>query len=252
MNQIEYAQQILAHLPQAPKVLPPIHIDDTQSKNAGRCMTALVCNRLAAGGEKPQNLRHTTFDWDGGIFALRNARVVDHHWTKVNTSLLERLHKDAKVKPVVYLLTYFAMDEGRLHAWSVPEHVAFDAFVQLPTDADGRRTVEVSPENHQLKNAPHAPSFAPYYVQAGLTEAERSKLLEVIKTDDNVKQERTASVKVPTAEKTRDASVTATLDSEEEDESNVEAKPGYNDQTVEFLLELGPIPKSGDQERDVG
>jgi hypothetical protein len=238
MNHIEYAQQIRARLPQAPSALPPIEIDDTQSKNAGRCMTELVCNRLAANGEKPQKVRGTSFYWDGGMFAVRNARVVDHHWTKVNTSILQRLHKDANVKPVVYLLTYFAIDEGRLHAWSVPEDVAFDAFSKLPTDADGSRTVEVFPENHQLKNAPNAPSFAPYYVQTELTDGERSKLLEVVKTDDNVKQERRAAAKDATDEQPRDQSLSATTDIEEDDDSNVEAKPVYTDETVAFLLEL--------------
>ena len=40
------------------------------------------------------------------------------------------------------------------------------------------------------KTRPFAPSFAPYYVRAEMTEAERSKLLEAIKTDENIKQER--------------------------------------------------------------
>ena len=142
-------------------------------------------------------------------------------------------------RPVVYLLTYWAVDEGVLHAWAVPEDVAFDAFGRLPTNArSDSKTVEVSPEDHQLQNAPFAPSFAPYYVRAELTEAERAKLLEAIKTDDNIKQERLAAAKETADEETGDAGVTDATGGEEEDEFDSEAKPGYSDQTVAFLLEL--------------
>ncbi len=104
--------------------------------------------------------------------------------------------KSPRESQVVYLLTYWAVDEGLLHAWAVPEDVAFDAFGRLPaiTRGDAKR-VEVSPEDHQLQNAPFAPSFAPYYVRAELTVAERAKLLEAIKTDDNIKQERSGAAK---------------------------------------------------------
>ena len=48
MNHTEYAQQILTRLPQAPAMLSSIEIDDGRRNNAGRCMTALACNRLAS------------------------------------------------------------------------------------------------------------------------------------------------------------------------------------------------------------
>ena len=47
----------------------------------------------------------------------------------------QQLHQLAQERPVVYLLTYWAVDEGVLHAWAVPEDVAFDAFSRLPTNA---------------------------------------------------------------------------------------------------------------------
>ena len=70
MTHTEYAQQLLIRLHQPPGALPPIEIDDTRRNNAGRWMTALACNRLAAIGEKPWHVRHTVFDWNGGVFAL--------------------------------------------------------------------------------------------------------------------------------------------------------------------------------------
>ena len=54
MNHAQYAEQIRAALPQSPATLPPIQIDDGRRNNAGRCMTALACHRLAQVGEAPQ------------------------------------------------------------------------------------------------------------------------------------------------------------------------------------------------------
>ena len=239
MNHVEYAQRILARLPQAPVTLPPIEVDETRRRNAGRCMTALVCNRLAASGTEPQNVRHTTFHWGGGMFALRKRQVVNHHWSTAQTAVVQQLHELAAGKPVVYLLTYWSVDEGLLHACAVPEDVAYNAFGRLPTITRGdAKTVEVSPVDHQLRNAPFAPSFEPYYVQTVLTQAEVSKLLEAIKTDDNIKQERSTAAKEVDPGEAGEARGTETTDAADEGELDSEAKPGYNDQTLAFLLEL--------------
>jgi hypothetical protein len=47
MNHEPYAQQILAALSRTPATLPPLQIDESRRNNAGRCMTTLVCHRLA-------------------------------------------------------------------------------------------------------------------------------------------------------------------------------------------------------------
>jgi hypothetical protein len=84
-------------------------------------------------------------------------------------------------EPSVYLLTDWAIEDRLLHVWAVPEDVAFDAFARLPYHANtNSKTFEVGPDDHQLKNAPGAPSFAPYYAQTALTEAEVAKLMEAI------------------------------------------------------------------------
>ena len=78
MTNPEFAQQILSSLQKAPATLPAITIDNSKSNNAGRCMTALACYRLAQDSEPPSHVRHTTFEWNGGVIALRNSRVLDH------------------------------------------------------------------------------------------------------------------------------------------------------------------------------
>ena len=239
MNHSEYAQQILVRLLQAPATLPSIEIDDTRRNNAGRCMTALVHHRLTAGGELSRHIRHTTFDWNGGVLTIRNSRINDYHWSTVNKPVVQKLHQAAQERPVVYLLTHWSVGEGILHAWAVPEDVAFDAFGRLPPKAHSdSKAVEVSLEDHKLENAPFAPTFSPYYVRAELTEAERAKLLEAIKTDDNIKQERLGMAEESAVKETEDAGLTDLFGSEEEDEFENEAKPGYSDQTVKFLFEL--------------
>ena len=118
-------------------------------------MTALACHRLAQGGEAPQHLRHTTFEWNGGVFALRNSRITDHHWSTAQDTVVGQFHELAGSRSVVYLLTYWAIEDRLLHVWAVPEDVAFVAFERLPTHAKSdSKSVEVGPDDHQLKNAP--------------------------------------------------------------------------------------------------
>jgi hypothetical protein len=240
MNHTEYAERIRARLCQPPVALPRIDIDETRGKNTARCMTALVCNRLAGHDEQPRRVQQSVYHWDGGVFAVRNARITDHHWSTAWTSSVQQLHEIAQERPVVHPLTYWAIDDGVLHAWAVPEDIAFDAFGRLPTNPrwSESKTVEVWPEDHKLKNAPFAPSFEPYYVRAEIAEAETAKLLEAIKTDGNLKQERAAAVKESTGEETGEVRGTTAPAGEEQDEFDSEAKPFYSAQTVEFLLEL--------------
>ena len=236
MNHSHYAQQFLAVLTRTPATLPPVRIDESRRNNAGRCMTALACHRLAQSGEAPQHVRHTTFEWNGGVFALRNSRITDHHWSTAQDNVVAQFHERDDGRPVAYLLTYWAIEDRLLHVWAVPEDVAFDAFARLPSHANtDSKTVEVGPDDHQLKNATGAPSFAPYYVQTGLTEAEVAKLMEAIKTDDNIKQQRLAA-ETEAADEGDEAAVAEQKAADAEAEG--EPSPGLTDRTVEFLEEL--------------
>lgn len=226
----EFAQQILSSLQKAPATLPAITIDNSKSNNAGRCMTALACNRLAQGSEPPSHVRHTTFEWNGGVIALRNSRVLDHHWSTAQTGVVQQLHESAAERPVVYLLLHWDLNGSALDAWAVPEEVAFDAFARLPTHIQGdSKTVEVGADDHQLLHAPGAPSFAPYYTRAELTEAERVKLLEAVTADVTIKQQRKAEAEAESTDETDETSVgeDANLDDESDDVS-VPHRPSQN------------------------
>lgn len=220
----ELANKVLANLRQPPSELPPIEMEETRKNNAARCMGHLFCNRLSLNGEAPQRLKHTTYQWSGGLVALRNARITDHHWSTLQIRVAEQLHNEAKSKPVVYVLTYWAISEGKLHAWAIPEDVAHVAFGELPTGKDGTyKTLEVFPETHSVKNAPNAPDLSPYYVQSELLQEEVSKLVEAIKIDHAAKRAD------------QDIEAEAAEDSEGADE---EGTPFFNTATVTFLREL--------------
>lgn len=233
MNHSEFAALILAALPVTPESLPVIAIDDRRRRNAGRCMTDLICHRLGLSEESPQHVRHTTFTWRGGTFALRNSRITDHHWSTAQDQVVARFHELGKKTPMVYLLTYWDVDSGVLHAWAVPENVAFEAFTRLSRKGQtASKPVEVSPQDHLLKNASGAPSFEPYYSHLTITAAERAKLLEAIKTDDSIKAEREAlDDEAAAVEESSEAD-----DAEELDDD--ERVPTFTEETVAFLEEL--------------
>lgn len=218
------AQKVLDCIREPPTKIPSIEMEETRRNNAARCMGQLFCNRLSSKGETPHRLKHTTYQWSGGLVALRNARIADHHWSTLQLRVAEQLHDEAESKPVVYVLTYWAISEDKLHAWAIPEDVAHVAFGELPTGKDGKyKTVEVFPDTHSVKNAPNAPDLSPYYAQSQLLQEEVSKLVEAIKIDhaakraDQVVDEETA---------------------EEVEEPDDERTPFFTTATVEFLKEL--------------
>jgi MoxR-like ATPase len=235
MNHAEFAQQILAQVAKSPSTLPAIGVDDTRSNNAGRCMTALICHRLAQEGIVARHIRHTTFEWGSGVLALRNARIKDHHWSTYQLAVGKQLHELAMKNPLAYVLTFWALDDGLLHVWAIPEDVADRAFALLPTHTRNNcKTIEVSPEDHQLLNAPSAPNFAAYYAKLVLSEAEVAKLAEAIKTDDNIKQERQAEGEDRQGTDGMSAESSEVDDEEGDDQSALI----YSEQTVAFVLEL--------------
>jgi len=215
-----------------------ISIDDRRTKNVARCMTALACSRLAQSGEQPTHVRHSLFQWNGGVIGLRNSRVADQFWTNLMASVVEDMHSFASTSPVAQLFLHWDLEQGVIHAWAIPEDIAYAATADLPIDpAYGRRTVLISPEDHQLKNSPHAPSFAPYYARLELSLFEREKLLEAIKTDDNVKDKRLAAEQPIGAEPIEDVGESSTTELDD-DTSDEIGDMGYTEETVQFILDL--------------
>ncbi|MCH8043552.1 MAG: DUF2461 family protein [Planctomycetes bacterium] len=225
MNHEEYSRAVLDSLREPPVEIPLIETEEARRNNAARCMTDFFCNRLSANGEVPRRIKHTTFQWMDGLVTLRNARVTDHHWSTLQVKVAEQLHHEAETKPVVYILLCWAISDGKLHVWAIPEDVAHVAFAEIPAGRDGTyKTVEVFPDTHLMRNAPHAPDLSPYYVQCDLLDEELTKLVESIKIDRAAKR----------ADQDHDE-IAGDSDSEIADD---EATPFFTTATVEFLKEL--------------
>ncbi len=221
----ELAQQVLDCLRARPAEIPPIEMEETRQNNAARCMGKLFCHRLSSKGEAPQRVKHTTYQWSGGLVALRNARIADHHWSTLQVRVAEQLHHEAESKPVVYVLTYWAIADGKLHAWAIPEDVAHVAFGEIPTGKHNTyKTVELFPDTHTVKNAPNAPDLSPYYVQSELLHEEVNKLVEAIKIDR--------------AAKRSSQDIDEEVADEESEGADVERTPFFTTATVIFLKEL--------------
>ena len=201
-------------------------------------MTALACARLGQSGNQPQHVRHSLFEWNGGVIGLRNSRVNDQFWTNLLPSISKELHSLADKGPAAYLFLHWDLEQGVFHAWAVPEDIAFASVADVPRDAvTGRRTILISPEDHQLKNSPEAPSFAPYYARVELSPFEREKLLEAIKTDDNLKEERLAS-ELPNEAVPQDVDGEAPETALDDDDSDEVIAATYTQDTVQFILDL--------------
>jgi hypothetical protein len=189
MDHSEFANKILATLRDQPADIPVFATEETRRNNAARCMARLLCNRLSTNGHGPEHIKHATYRWMDGVFALRNARITDHHWSTLQLNVAEQLPEDAETKPLAYVLTYWAISDGKLHVWAVPEDVAYRAFAAIPVGKDGlHKTVELFPDTHALKNAPNAPDLSPYYVQSPMLDDEVAKLAEAIKIDHAAKR----------------------------------------------------------------
>ena len=225
MTHAELAQKVLESLREPPTDVPFVEMEEGRQNNAARCMGQLFCNRLSSTGQAPKRLKRTTYLWSDGIVALRHARITDHHWSTLQIRVAEQLHHEAESKPIVYILTYWAISDGMLHAWAIPEDIAHIVFEELPTGIDGtKKTVEVFPDTHSVKNAPNAPDLSPYYVQLELLKDEVSKLVEAIKIDHAAKRAYQGIEAEPTEE-----------ESEGPDE---EGTPVFTTATVTFLKEL--------------
>lgn len=226
MDHHSFANTIRGALVATPSEAPAVAFDEEFQRNAARCMQQLIVHRLSTNGDPPKRIKHTTYHWNGGLFALRNARITDHHWSTLQLAVADQLHQEANRVPVAYLLTYWAIDERELHAWVLPENVAYLAFSELPPGRDGNyKTIEVFPGTHSLKNAPNAQDLSPYYVRSDLLDAEVARLREAIKMDGAAKL--TAQTEA---------------DSDEIDEAvegaEVEEQPLFTAATVTFVAEL--------------
>jgi len=238
MDHAHFAASILHSLTQPSSDTSAITIDDRRRRNAGRCMTTLACARLGQPGNQPEHVRHSLLKWNGGFIGLRNSRVSDQFWSYLRPSISEELHSLGEKVQVAYLFLHWDVEQGVFHAWAIPEDIAYTALSEVPkNDSAGGKTILISPDDHQLKNSTHSPSFSPFYSRVELSPFEREKLLEAIKTDDNIKEERLAS-ELPNVAVPQDGESRSSVKAPEDYDFDDVSASTYAQDTIQFILDL--------------
>ena len=224
MNDYEYAKSVLSAIQTRPSGELAVTFDEARRNNAAKAMTSVICNRLTKAESSPTHLHYTTYAWKGGVINIRNTRVGDHHWTNIAESKIEELHKQASETPIVYLLTFWAIDEATLHAWALPESLVYPALLQLADGlSSGMKTIEVFPTEHRIAGCDKSPDLRPFYVTSALTSDEIAKLTEAVKLDEAAKHSGSVEQE--------DESSTDTGDDEE-------PLLRYTSSTIAFMKEL--------------
>ena len=188
MNSAEFSATIVATLPKPPETLPPISLDEETSRNAAKCMTTFLCNRLAVSGEMPTNTSRTTFSWKNGLINFRNA-VKNHLWTNIRNTSADEFHAQALSKPVVYLMSSWQPSQSQLHVWVIPENIVYAALPNHPVAKDtGKKAVWILPRKHRFERCEDSPDLKPYYTKIQLTPPELEKLAEAANVDTLVRK----------------------------------------------------------------
>jgi MoxR-like ATPase len=218
----EFAKQLLSAIQLQPIAIPQIAIEESRMNNVGVIMNHLVCNRLGSGASAPLKLQYTTYEWNGGIVRIANSRITDHHWSTLSPATLEQMHDRARDNATAYLLTYWDIENKLLHAWALPEDMAYPPLAQLKQGEWKSKAVEISPDDHRIAKSDMSPSFEHFYIKVPLTDGEVTKLVEAVKIDQVAKHLRAST--------------------EEDDDSEGEVgepiAPLYTGSTIAFLIEL--------------
>jgi hypothetical protein len=142
MDSAEYSRKLLTTVSNPPARDPTVTIDRQISHNAAHCMTSVICNRLVSTGVNPEPKGGTTYVWDQGIINIRNA-VKPFLWTNLRLTVANNFHADAAAIPAAYFLACWQPTDDRLHVWTIPEPVMFDALERHPVRAmKEKRTIQ--------------------------------------------------------------------------------------------------------------
>jgi MoxR-like ATPase len=191
-------------------------------RNAGKVMKEIPLQRLQAGGQKLSQQRGSRYQWGEGILLNRNSRVADGFWSNMPPSQLDELRQVTVDHPAIFLFCHFSIDEGQMHVWAIPDHVAFRCLATVPENKSGLKTIYIDIGTQRFSYASDAPDLTPYYREIDLSETEIEALAASVKQDAAAKE------------------FAAGENSDDEDslDDEVLASDLFDQQTVDYLLEL--------------
>jgi len=189
-----YAKEILSSLADDhPEVEGLIFVaEHTQSRNAARAMTAIICHRLFKKSKhQPTRRANTTYDWREGIFNCRNIADRDYLWTNMRRSVAHAMHGSARNTPVAYLLAFSNPSDTAMRVWAIPEPVLYESLSSLPVKGDGQEyTIQIFPDKQRIENYAESPDLAPYFQEFPLSRQELLVISESREVDALVKGQR--------------------------------------------------------------
>ncbi|TWU54897.1 5-methylcytosine-specific restriction enzyme B [Rubripirellula tenax] len=199
---------------------PPL--GEKLKRNAGKVMKEIPLQRLQAGGEPLNQQRGSRYQWGEGIILNRNSRVGGGFWTNMPPSQLEDLRQVTADHPAIFLFCYYEITDGKLHVWAIPDEVAFRSLATVQENQSGVKTVFIDLRTQRFSYASDAPDLTSYYREINLSDAEIEALAASVKQDAAAKE-----LAVSQSDDEEDSLDDESLDSER-----------YNQQTVDYLLEL--------------
>jgi hypothetical protein len=191
-----YAREILSSLPDNhPQIENLMYTPDpTQSRNAAKAMTAILCHRLIEkSGYQPRPTRKgkTTYEWKEGIFNCRNIADRDYLWTNMRRRVADVMHAVARNKPVVYLLAFSNPSDTTLNVWTIPEPLLHDSLSSLPSKESGQEyTLQIFTNKQRIEKCAASPDLTPYFRAFPLSKQELLVLKDARGIDASVRSER--------------------------------------------------------------
>lgn len=166
--------------------------DRTQSRNAAKAMTAILCHRLLKkSSHQPSRKENTTYEWEEGVFNCRNIADRGYLWTNMRRTVASDLHDIANNKPVAYLLAFSNPLDTTLSVWAIPEPLLHDSLLSLPLKEDGQGyTIQIFPDKQRIEHSATTPELAPFFQEFPLSRHELLVLGESREVDALVRRER--------------------------------------------------------------
>jgi hypothetical protein len=164
----------------------------TQSRNAARAMTAILCHRLfKKSNHQPTHRTGATYEWKEGAFNSRNIADRAYLWTNMRRNVANGIHGTARNKTVAYLLACSNPSDTMLYVWSIPEPVLYDSLSSLPFKEGGQEyTIQIYTDKQRIENCPASPDLTQYFREFPLSPHELLVLEKSREVDASVRRER--------------------------------------------------------------
>lgn len=189
-----YAKELLSSLSRDHPEIKNLKFgpDQTQSRNAAKAMTALLCHRLLKNSDhRPTRKANQTYEWNEGTFNCRNIADRDYMWTNMRRGVANKIHRTARSKPVAYLLACCKPADTALNVWAIPEPFLYDSLSSLLFEEAGKKyTVEISTDKQRIHRYDASPDLTPYFRRLQLTRKKLQILKESREADTLAKRER--------------------------------------------------------------